>query len=126
MRAGNKNKRILSVDDDPFFRKCLQAGLEQAGYETLAAGHGRQAMDLVRREAVDLLTVDLLMPVVDGLRLLRWLRQEAGLTTPVLVISALTGEEVVREALSAGASTVLAKPAPLEQILRKVAQLLKG
>ena len=83
--------RILVVDDDPSILELLSIVLEMAGYEVLTAGDGAQAVsllqNLVPESLVDVIMVDLMMPVMDGLRFMRWLRAEQKSTVPVLVLT---------------------------------------
>ncbi len=124
MPEAGKKKRVLIVDDDPALRRLIQFGLTKAGYETLTADHGGDAMTLVGREAVDLLLVDLMMPVVDGLRFLRWLRQEAKLDVPALVFTSFDRHNLVEEVRATGATDILKKPVRLPELLDRVQQLL--
>ena len=97
MSEAGKKKRILIIDDDPALRRLLKFGLEKAGYETLTADHGGDAVALVGRETVDLMLVDLMMPVLDGLRLLRWLREESRLDVPALVFTSFDRKNLAEE-----------------------------
>ncbi len=117
-------KQILIVDDDPSLRRLLQMGLEKAGYKTLTADNGEDARKALQGQSVDLVTVDLMMPVMDGLRFLRWLRQEAGAAVPALVFSSYDPQHVVEQAQAAGATAVLKKPLRLPAVLTEVERLL--
>ena len=87
METNARKARVLIVDDDPALCRLLKFGLDRAGYETLTAADGAQAMALLGPQRVDLIIVDLMMPVIDGLRFLRWLRQEAKLDVPALAFT---------------------------------------
>jgi CheY-like chemotaxis protein len=117
-------RRILIIDDDPALRRLLAFGFARAGYEVLAAEQGAEAMALLGRGPVDLVLVDLMMPVVDGLRFLRWLRQEAKASLPALVFTSYEKDNAAGEALALGASEVLFKPVQLPRLLDRVKQLL--
>ena len=122
--------RILVVDDDPAIVELLSIVLEMAGYEVLTAGDGAQAVsllqNLVPESLLDVIMVDLMMPVMDGLRFMRWLRTEFKSTVPVPVL-ALTGrnkpggEAMI---LQAGADAVLYKPVEPKEIVEMLATLL--
>jgi DNA-binding response OmpR family regulator len=119
-----KKKRILIIDDDPALRRLLEFGLQKAGYETLTADHGAEAIALVGRETVDLMLVDLMMPVLDGLRFLRWLREEARLNVPALVFTSFERPHLAAEVRATGATDIIHKPVRLPELLARVEQLL--
>ena len=76
--------RLLVVDDDPDVRDSLSRALRYAGYQVLVATHGGEALDVVARSPVDLIVLDVLMPIMDGFESCRRLR-ERGDATPVLM-----------------------------------------
>jgi len=81
-------KRVLIVEDDRFLRRACQARLEQQGYTILTAQDGEEAIRVARAEIPDLILLDLLMPKLHGLEVLRILRGEEGTRAiPVLVLS---------------------------------------
>ncbi|MCS7172037.1 MAG: chemotaxis-specific protein-glutamate methyltransferase CheB [Armatimonadetes bacterium] len=125
--------RVVVVDDSPTFRGLLCSALEQDPEVEVVglAAHGAQAVELVRRLRPDVVTLDLEMPVMDGLVALRTLARE--LWTPVVVLSAHTvrGADLALKALEAGAVEVEAKPSgplsvrdlhPLVQKVKAAAQ----
>lgn len=92
MTAGGK--RILIVEDDRFLRRACQTRLEQQGYTIVTAQDGEEALRAVRAEAPDLILLDLLMPKLNGLDVLRILRAEEGTRSiPVLVLSNSSRQE---------------------------------
>jgi CheY-like chemotaxis protein len=119
-------KQILVIDDDPTLRRLISFGLRRAGYQTLTADNGAVAMEILARQKVDLVLVDLMMPVVDGLRFLRWLRQEAKVETPALVFTSHDGAEITDKALASGATDLVNKPVQLPELLAKVARLISA
>ena len=80
-------KRILAVDDEPHMRRLLEISLRQAGYAPLVAENGREALNILRDNNVDLVVSDLHMPVMDGLKLLEAMRKD-NIDTPVIIVTA--------------------------------------
>jgi DNA-binding response OmpR family regulator len=116
-----KVQRILLVEDEADIRAALAILLADEGYEVLAAPDGFDGLASLDGIAPDVIILDWRMPVIDGGRFIRALRDEWKLHTPVLVITA--GRASREEALSAGADDFLAKPFDLEDLLAKVRTL---
>ncbi|MEZ4647306.1 MAG: response regulator [Candidatus Eisenbacteria bacterium] len=104
---------ILVVDDKPAFRGILREQLEADGYDVLEAEDGVTALRILHRESVDVAVVDIFMPEVDGIEVLRTLRRERT-STKVIVMSGggelLPGGPYLELACSLGAVAALAKP----------------
>lgn len=116
-------KRILIIDDDPDLRNLLKLGMDIAGYETIIAKDGAEAISIVKQDRFDIIIVDLLMPVMDGLRFLNWLRNEAKISVPVLVFTSNASKDIIVEAKAAGAEEVILKPIKLKELLEKLSTL---
>jgi two-component system response regulator MprA len=116
--------RVLVADDDRAIRDALVRALELEGYEAVAVPDGAAALEESRRQPVDVLVLDLMMPGVDGLTVCRVLRAEKD-RTPILMLTART-ETVDRVAgLDAGADDYLAKPFALDELLARLRALLR-
>jgi class 3 adenylate cyclase len=103
--------RILIVDDEPFNRDVLAQELELLDHEAVAAVHGRDALERLGKEPVDLILLDIMMPEVDGFEVLRRLKADAALRhIPVIMISALDDIESVVRCVELGAEDYLPKP----------------
>lgn len=88
-------KKILVVDDEPHIVKYLTTFLEDCGYETCSAGDGEEALEVLRREKPDLVTLDLQMPNETGTRFYRNLTKDKDFKgLPVIVISGLPGRHL--------------------------------
>jgi CheY-like chemotaxis protein len=119
---------VLIVDDDPFIRKLIATTLEDvADFELMEAADGRQALELARDSAPQLVFLDIDMPVLDGLEACRLLRSEpTTVDATIVILTAAAGGAAEREAEDAGADLFLTKPfSPLE-LLRLVDQLGEG
>lgn len=103
-------KRVLIVEDDRFLRRACQARLEQQGYTILTAQDGEEALRIARTEVPDLILLDLLMPKLNGLEVLRVLRAEEGTrAVPVLVLSNSSRQEDVQTIRDLGISGYFVK-----------------
>lgn len=121
-----KTATVLIIDDDPYLLEPMQIILESAGYAVIAAQNGLQAVEILCKQqtSIDVIVVDLMMPVMDGFMFLEWLRQEAALTLPVLVQTAVNRVQITNRLTEMGASDVLIKPAQPGELLERLQQLL--
>jgi two-component system, OmpR family, response regulator ResD len=118
--------QVLVVDDDPIVRDVLDRYLSRAGYAVRAVGDGRAAMREYDRRPPDLLVLDLMLPVLDGVEVFRRVRSR-GRRTPVIMLTA-RGDETERVVgLDSGADDYVAKPfSPREVVARVGAVLRRG
>lgn len=107
--------RILVVDDDPAFRQELEDLLIGEGFETVAVPGGPEALDVLARRPFDVMLTDLRMPGMNGIDLLRTVRERYPEVYPVMLTGYSTAESAV-QALSAGAFDYVPKPFRLEQV----------
>jgi CheY-like chemotaxis protein len=115
-------QRILVVDDDPYNRKNLAFFLRTEGYDVDAASDGNEAAHLLETDKFDLLLSDVIMPGLDGIRLLEYTRSVAP-ETPVLLMSGsarIDSDDIVKK----GAAGFLAKPLGLDELLAKLKEAL--
>lgn len=117
-------QRLLVVDDDPDVRDSLQRALGYSGYAVATASNGAEALSSVSRSPVDLIILDVLMPMLDGLDTCRALR-ERGNATPVLVLTARDTVDDRVTGLEAGADDYLVKPFALRELVARVNALLR-
>jgi len=120
----NTSKTILLVDDDRALRELMKMSLEVEGHDTVIAENGKRAVTLVDQQKFDLIILDLVMPLMDGICFIRWLRQEKHSETPVLIMSGAVRDGMDDELRSNGATDVLRKPVDLETLLQQVNKLL--
>ncbi|WP_396594013.1 sigma-54-dependent transcriptional regulator [Brevundimonas sp. R86498] len=110
-------RTVLVVDDDPTQRRLVQAVLDREGYQVVHAASGGEAIDrLTKGGGADVVLLDLVMPGMSGMEALAEIRT-AGVTTPVIVLTANGGIETVVKAMQAGAQDFFIKPASPERIL---------
>ena len=109
--------KILVVDDELFLRIMLRDALEEAGYTVVLAEDGQAALARAKAESPDCILLDIMMPGLDGYETCAALKAEPSLAAiPVLLISATTDLRVIDRAEQVGATTVLPKPVPIEQL----------
>lgn len=110
-------KAILIIDDEKEICELLAIYLKNYGYVTHEAGNGQEALDIFRKEQIDLVLADIMMPEMDGTQLLRNLRQESHV--PFLFISAKSDDMDKINGLQLGADDYISKPFnPLEVVSR--------
>ncbi len=113
--------RILVVEDDSRARWVLCAILKQMGFECTSAGDGREAIDAVAADAPDLILMDLMMPVLDGLEATRRLKADA--TTRSIPIVALTADDTPSgrfDAQQAGCDDFVPKPVVMDDLIGRI------
>jgi two-component system, OmpR family, response regulator MprA len=116
--------RVLVVDDDRDVRDSLVRALSYAGYDVTAAADGAEALASLSRSPVDVIVLDVLMPMLDGLEACRRLRTR-GDATPILVLTARGTVDDRVTGLAAGADDYLVKPFALRELLARVAALVR-
>ncbi len=110
--------RILIADDEEGVRESLNLILGET-YELVFANDGEEALSRLEQELFTLVLLDIKMPKLDGLEVLRRLKSR-GNNTPVLMLTAYQSVELAQEALKLGAKDYLAKPFERDQIIRVV------
>ncbi len=115
---------MLIVDDNVDLRDSLRRALAYAGYAVSTAGNGLEALNAVAQAPVDLIILDVLMPMLNGLDTCRALRSR-GDATPVLVLTARDAVDDRVDGLEAGADDYLVKPFALRELMARVSALLR-
>ncbi len=111
--------RVLVVDDDPNTVGLLQEFLRAKGYEVLTAGDGVEALWKVKKERPHVILLDINMPEMDGLEVLRRLR-EIDREVGVIMITVVDEQEIAREAMALGAFDYIVKPLDLDYLERSL------
>ena len=119
MEIGN----ILVVDDEEAIREVVSTMLESRGYQCTSVSNGRAAQEFVRKQTPDLVLSDMIMPEMDGIKLLDWLRQfDADI--PVIMVTAIHDISTALEAIRRGAYDYILKPFEKDQLLHGVKRAL--
>ncbi len=116
--------RILLVEDEPGIARFVRQGLEEAGYAVDLASHGREGLDYALAADYDVLVLDIMLPALSGLDLLRELRRR-GDKTPALMLTARDRVDDRVEGLDAGADDYLVKPFAFPELVARVRALLR-
>jgi len=116
--------RILLVEDDPSINKLLAMTLKINGFEVTPTGHGREAAERLKVERFDAVVADLFMPLMDGIHLILWMKENGYGDVPVLVMTAMVRDDVKRDAEEAGAAGVLHKPVAVDHLLAELNRVL--
>ena len=118
---------ILVVDDEPALRRLFTRVLRGAGYETLEAADGVEALELLERHPVALIVLDSTMPRLDGAGVIRAVRErEATRRVPVILVSGISELEARIEGVGAGADDYLVKPVDLDTLVARVRAQLRS
>ncbi|WP_028080871.1 response regulator [Solimonas soli] len=117
--------RILAVDDSASMRQMVAFTLRDAGFEVAEAADGQEAYEMAQREPFKLVLCDVNMPRMDGISLVRQLRQLSNYKfTPLLMLTTESGPEKKQEGKAAGATGWLVKPFNPEQLIATVQRVL--
>ena len=111
--------RVLVIDDEPPIRRFLRTSLSAQGYSILEAEDGESGLAMLSRNAVDIVVLDLGLPGIDGLEVLKRLR-EGGSSIPVIVLSSRDDEKGKVAALDLGADDYVTKPFGMEELLARI------
>ncbi|MGO3624269.1 MAG: response regulator transcription factor [Leuconostoc falkenbergense] len=116
--------KILVVDDEVAISTLLQYNLEQNGYEVTTAGDGNSAYQLAKSEQFDAILLDLMLPNIDGMTVLKQIRQDK-ITTPVILVTA-KGDEFDRVfGLELGADDYITKPFSPREVIARLKAVLR-
>ncbi len=115
--------KILVIEDDPVLQQALQMSLTREGYETVSASDGIAGLALARDAEPDLIILDLMLPRLDGLSVARAVRQEA--ETPIIMLTARSGEVDRIVGLESGADDYVTKPFSSGELMARVRAVLR-
>ena len=114
------SRTVLIVDDSLYMRTLIKDALEEGGYEIAGqASNGDEAIEMALKLHPDIITLDNFLPDMIGTDILKVFKKE-GLTSKILMISAVGQDSVINEGLSLGAEAFIVKPFTTEQLLEKI------
>jgi DNA-binding response OmpR family regulator len=116
--------RILLVEDDPSLGPLLQEYLEAKGFETKLADDGKKGADLFFKGSFDLLLLDVMMPIKDGITLAKEIRV-SDKNVPIIFLTAKSMKEDTIEGFNAGADDYITKPFSMDELLARVTAVLR-
>ena len=120
-------EKVLIVDDTEFYQRAYQTKLLSAGYLTRVAGNGVEALKAMMTEKPDLILLDLMMPIMDGFKVLQAVRANPDLqNVPVIVFSAKGASDEISKAFEAGANDFLVKATTTpNKVVEKIKEILQ-
>ena len=120
-------EKVLIVDDTEFYQRAYQTKLLSAGYLTRVAGNGVEALKALMTEKPDLILLDLMMPIMDGFKVLQAVRANPDLqNVPVIVFSAKGASDEISKAFEAGANDFLVKATTTpNKVVEKIKEILQ-
>src|SRR5580698_9753474 len=110
---------VLVVDDEPAIRRFLRTSLDVQGFRVIESADGEEALDQLRRNAIDVLVLDLGLPGMDGFEVIKRLRTQ-GSSLPIIVLSSRSDEKGKVEALDLGADDYVTKPFGIDELLARI------
>lgn len=118
-------KKILVVDDDEVLRRMVKSILEKEKFQVLQAADGWEGLEKANKEKPDLILLDIMMPEMKGLDVLRTLKaNEATSSIPVIMLTVVGDSETVVQAIELKISGYLLKPFKRQDLLSKISQAL--
>ena len=119
--------RVLIAEDDREIRLLLELQLDRAGFETVSAPGGKEALQIALSGAVDLVVLDAALPEIDGLSILERMRASDGASRlPVVMVSANVQESDVQKAMGRGANAYVTKPFRSDELLAAISDALRS
>jgi len=118
-------KKILVAEDSSSVRKFISFALKLDGYDVIAAVDGMDALEQIPKHKIDMLITDLNMPNIDGIRLIKTIRQDSEYKElPIIILSSLSTEDDIKGGLEAGANSYLIKPFNAKRIQYEISKYL--
>jgi len=122
-------RKILLVDDDPVLAEIGVENLIAAGFDVVSASNGEDALPLIKKETIDIVVLDIEMPKLNGLSLLKWIRaskDELVSSLPVIMLTGRNDDRAVQTCYDFGATSYIAKPVNWVNMVNQVAFVLRS
>jgi two-component system phosphate regulon response regulator PhoB len=120
-------KKIVIVEDEPSVADVLGEMMRLSGYQVVKIHSSTSAMSVIRTELPDAILLDMMMPDISGIEVLRFMRREPSLKhIPVVIVSARSMPSDIQAGMEAGASAYLPKPVGLTELLETVAEVIRA
>ncbi|MFH1904870.1 MAG: response regulator transcription factor [bacterium] len=120
------NERILTVEDDKHISKLVKYNLEKAGFQCTVTITGEEALEILDKEPVDLIILDIMLPEMDGLQVCKQIKQDKKLSAVPIIMLTAKGEEVDRiVGFELGADDYVVKPFSPRELVLRVKAILK-
>ncbi len=118
--------KILVVDDIPINVMLLKRILEKSNYEVYTAQNGKEALEVMKRENISLVLLDIGMPILDGLGVLDVKKQEISIKNiPVIMVSAFSERNIIEESFQKGAQAYIKKPIDKKELMSQMEKILQ-
>lgn len=119
------SKTILIAEDSASVRKFVSLALKMQGYRVIAAVDGMDALEKLPGEKIDLLITDLNMPNIDGIKLIKTIREDPEFRDlPIIILSSLSKDEDINQGIEAGANSYLIKPFNQKRVQYEVSKYI--
>ncbi len=118
--------KILICEDNRLAMRAITVVLEREGFDTSSALDGKEAVSMLDNNDYDLIIIDIHLPYVSGLELVKYLRSDLKKQTPALIVTAFSDPQIQRQANELGVSGYITKPFDPDELVSKVKALLNN
>ena len=119
--------KIVIVEDEPTAADVFEEMMRFSGYRVVKIHNSSSAMSVIRAELPDAILLDIMMPDISGIEVLRYIRREPGLKhIPVVIVSAKALPSDIRAGMEAGATAYLTKPVRFEELRETVGEVIRA
>ena len=119
-------KRVLIVDDEAMNRDVIAKILSKERFFILEAANGKEALEILKKDNIDLVLIDIMMPVMDGFETIEVIRMQSCYDkVPLIAVTALNDNQTIQKVLELGVSSYISKPFVLSELVKSVKTVLK-